>query len=255
MTTALVGYTGFVGATLDRMLNPTARFRSTNIDDIRGQSFEHVICAGVQAKKWWANLYPDEDWAGITRLLDALASVKSDRFTLISTIDVYPEPRYVDENTSIIMAGHHPYGLNRLKIEWQIRECFSRVVILRLPALFGPGLKKNVIFDMLTNNQLDKVHPDSMFQYYDTRRLAGDISRAWEYKIDLINVTSEPVATSEIRDRYFLDKQLRASSMVPIVYDMRSLYDYLWNGSGGYLYSLEQVMRDLGDYLRSIKYL
>ena len=89
MKTALIGYTGFVGATLDTSLNPSFRYRSTNIDEIRGESFDHVICAGVQAMKWWANLHPAEDLAGIEKLLGALAEVKADRFTLISSIDVY----------------------------------------------------------------------------------------------------------------------------------------------------------------------
>ncbi|OYU41768.1 MAG: hypothetical protein CFE44_27865, partial [Burkholderiales bacterium PBB4] len=97
MKPALIGYTGFVGATLDVALAPTHRYRSTNIDEIRGESVDRVICAGVQAMKWWANLHPDEDLSGIARLLDPLTEVKADRFTLVSSIDVYPAPRLVDE--------------------------------------------------------------------------------------------------------------------------------------------------------------
>jgi nucleoside-diphosphate-sugar epimerase len=253
MNTALIGYTGFVGATLDEMLSPDARYRSTNIDDIRGQSFEHVICAGVQAKKWWANLHPEDDWRGISRLLNALESVTADRFTLISTIDVYPAPRDVDEDSVIPLEGHHAYGLHRLKAEEWLRNRFPSVAILRLPGLFGPGLKKNVIFDMLTDNQLDKVHPDGVFQYYDTRRLSADIARVWELGIGLLNVSSEPVATSLIRDQLFPTKKLGASGPAPAGYDMRSLHAKSWGGAGGYLYSREQVMADLGDWLATIR--
>ncbi|MFD0892775.1 NAD(P)-dependent oxidoreductase [Luteolibacter ambystomatis] len=247
--TALIGHTGFVGSTLADALSPSHRYRSTDIDNIRGQSFGHVICAGVQAKKWWANLHPEEDKAGIARLLEALAEVRADRFTLISTIDVYPAPRDVDEDSPIPVEGHHAYGLNRLDAEERIRGLFPRVSILRLPGLFGPGLKKNVIYDMMHDNELHKVHPGGVFQYYDTRRLAADIGHVWERGIDLLNVSSEPVATSEIRDRFFPERLLGGEGPPPAGYDMRSKHAAEWGGSNGYLYSKEQVLDDLGDWL------
>lgn len=247
--TALIGYTGFVGSTLDWALSPSHRYRSTNIEEMKGESFDHVICAGVQAMKWWANLHPEEDMAGIQKLLSVLAEVKAERFTLISSIDVYPAPRGVDENSPIDKVGHHAYGLNRLYVEEWVRENFPRVAVLRLPGLFGPGLKKNVIFDMMHDNNLDKVHPDGVFQYYDTRRLAGDIEAVWANGISLLNVSSEPVGTSEIRDRFFPGKQLGGSGPAPASYDMRSIYDGIWKGGDGYLYSKDQVLAQMGDWL------
>jgi len=251
MTTALIGYTGFVGSTLDAAISPTHRYRSTNIDEIRGQSFDHVICAGVQAKKWWANLHPEEDLEGIKKLLEPLEEVKAGRFTLVSTIDVYPAPRGVDEDSVISVDGHHAYGLNRLIAEERIRELFPEVAILRLPGLFGPGLKKNVIYDMLHDNELHKVHPGGVFQYYDTRRLAADIARAWGLGIGLLNVSSEPLGTSEIRDHFFAGKELGGTGPAPAGYDMRSKHAAGWDGIDGYLYSKEQVLGDLGELLAS----
>lgn len=252
MTTALIGYTGFVGATLDAAISPTHRYRSTDIDGIRGKAFDHVICAGVQAKKWWANLHPEEDLAGINRLLDALQEVEAARFTLVSTIDVYPAPRSVDEDSSIPTEGHHAYGLNRLLVEERIAGVFPETAILRLPGLFGPGLKKNVIYDMMHDNDLHKVHPGGVFQYYDTRRLSEDIGRAWEAGISLLNISSEPIATSEIRDRFFAGKSLGAEGPPPAGYDMRSKHAAALGGADGYLYSKEQVMGDLADWLGTV---
>ncbi len=249
MKTALIGYTGFVGGVLHQALQPDHLFRSTNIDEIRGQSFDHIICAGVQAMKWWANLHPEEDRAGINRLLEPLAEAKAERFTLISSIDVYPSPRGVDESTVIDRTGHHAYGLHRLEVEDRIRELFPRVAILRLPGLFGPGLKKNVIFDLIHDNGLDKVHPDGVFQYYDTRRLAADIETVWSNGIELLNVSSEPLGTSEIRDHFFPGKELGGQGPAPASYDMRSLHAPHWGGNGGYLYSRERMLGDLGDWL------
>jgi nucleoside-diphosphate-sugar epimerase len=249
MKTALIGYTGFVGATLNQALQPSHRYRSTDIDEIRGQEFDHVICAGVQAMKWWANLHPQEDMAGIQRLLDALAEVKAQRFTLISSIDVYPVPREVDEKTMIDKAGHHAYGLHRLLVEEWVRDHFLNVAVMRLPGLFGPGLKKNVIYDMMHDNGLEKVHPDGVFQYYDTRRLPGDIEKVWQADIALLNVSAEPIATSDIRDHFFPGKVLGGSGPAPAGYDMRSIHADTWEGQNGYLYSKSQVLGQMENWL------
>ena len=148
----LIGYTGFVGSQLDRDREFDHRYRSTDIDLINGRGYDHVVCAGVQAVKWWANQNPEEDWAGIEKLLKALETVHAERFTLISTIDVFNPPRGVNEQSEIEREGHHVYGLHRLMIEEWVTDRFPNVAILRLPGLFGPGLKKNVIFDMMNNH-------------------------------------------------------------------------------------------------------
>ena len=249
MIDSLIGHTGFVGGNLLAKRSYDLLYRSTNIDSIRGKSFGHIVCAGVQAMKWWANLHPEEDMAGIERLLSPLSEVKADRFTLISTIDVYPAPLNVDEDTAIDREGHHAYGLHRLIVEERIRQLFPRVVILRLPGLFGPGLRKNVIYDMITDNNLDKVHSAGVFQYYDLRHLADDIDKAWERGIDLLNLSSGPLGTAEIRDLFFPGKELGTSGPAPARYDMKSKHAAAWGGIDGYLYNKQQVVENLADWL------
>ncbi len=249
--TSLIGHSGFVGGNLLANRSYDFVYRSTDIDTIRGRTFEHVVCSGVQAMKWWANLHPEEDKAGIERLLNPLSEVKTERFTLISTIDVYPAPREVDEDSDIERKGHHAYGLHRLEVEDWVKARFPQSLILRLPGLFGPGLKKNVIFDMMHDNNLDKVHPGGVFQYYDLRRLADDIDKAWQRGIGLLNISSEPLGTAEIRDRFFPGKELGGSGAAPAGYDMRSKHANMWGGVDGYLYSKEQVIADLGDWLET----
>lgn len=251
--TSLIGHSGFVGGNLLAKRSYDSLYRSTDIEMIRGKSFDHLVCAGVQAMKWWANLHPAEDQAAIDRLLRQLAEVEAKRFTLISTIDVYATPREVDEDSFIEREGHHVYGLHRLEVEDWVKQQFPQVLILRLPGLFGPGIKKNVIYDMLNNNGLEKIHPDGVFQYYDLRRLADDIDRAWELKIDLLNLSTGQLATSEIRDRFFPGKELGGTGPAPASYDMRSKHAGGWGSADGYLYSEEQVADDLAGWLDQIK--
>jgi len=249
MSTALIGYSGFVGSNLLARRSYASMYRSSNIETIRGQAFEHIVCAGVQAMKWWANLHPDEDRAGIRRLLEPLAAASAKRFTLISTIDVYPVPREVDEESAIERLGHHAYGLHRLELEDWIRDRYPEVLILRLPGLFGPGLKKNVIFDLLHDNGLEKVHPGGVFQYYDLRRLADDIDRAWELGLSTLNVSTEPLGTGEIRERFFPAREIGGTGPAPAGYDMHSKHAAAWGGEHGYLYGKAQVVADLGEWL------
>lgn len=249
--TSLIGHTGFVGSNLLAMRSYDSLYRSTDIDTIRGNSFDHVVCAGVQAMKWWANLHPEEDKAGINRLLEPLSKIQTRRFTLISTIDVYPVPRGVDEDTAIEHEGHHAYGLHRLEVEDWVKQQFPEVLILRLPGLFGPGIKKNVIFDMMHDNNLDKIHPDGVFQYYDLRHLADDIDRAWELGMELLNLSTGQLATSEIRDIFFPGKELGGTGPAPASYDMCSKHAGAWGGTDGYLYSKENVLSDLGDWFEN----
>jgi hypothetical protein len=102
---------------------------------------------------------------------------------------------------------------------------------------------------MMHDNGLEKVHPDGVFQYYDTRRLPGDIEKVWQADIALLNVSAEPIATSDIRDHFFPGKVLGGSGPAPAGYDMRSIHADTWEGQNGYLYSKSQVLGQMENWL------
>src|SRR5205823_4842665 len=142
------GHTGFVGSTLGRQHAFEACFNSTNIDDIRGRRFDLVVCAGVRAEKWKANIDPTGDAAGIARLQGALDEVAAARFVLISTVDVFARPTGVDEDSPVDTSTVHAYGRHRRALEEYAAGRFDATVV-RLPGLYGRGLKKNIIYDLL----------------------------------------------------------------------------------------------------------
>jgi hypothetical protein len=47
---------------------------------------------------------------------------------------------------------------------------------VRLPALFGPGLKKNVVFDFLHANRSTSCTRTGASSFYDLARLTADSS-------------------------------------------------------------------------------
>src|SRR6185312_10192324 len=154
MRAALIGYTGFVGGNLLRDYPFAGRYRSTNIERIAGNHYDLIVCAGAPAAKWKANQDPQADRACLGRLMAALELVKTQRFVLISTVDVYGQVNGVDENCP--PSGATAYGRHRLELEQFVRQRFQSLIV-RLPALFGPGLKKNAIYDLLYNNQIEKI--------------------------------------------------------------------------------------------------
>lgn len=145
----LIGHTGFVGSTLARLRSFDACFNSSNIEDLTGQECEIVVCAGVSATMWLANNDPESDWAAIDRLLTALRGAQIRQLVLISTIAVFDDAAAgYDENTARYETKT-PYGRHRRQLEEAVTDCFEHVLIMRLPALFGNGLKKNFIYDLL----------------------------------------------------------------------------------------------------------
>jgi hypothetical protein len=64
-----------------------------------------------------------------------------------------------------------------------------------------------------------------------------------------LHVATEPVSTGEIVGRFFPGAPVTPREGTGARYDMRTRYDALFGGSGGYIQSKEQVLADLGTYL------
>ncbi len=250
MRRALIGYSGFVGGNLLDSTIFTDLYNSKNIAAIAGESFDEIICAGAPAAMWIANSKPEEDWENIQRLLTLLRSVKCSRMTLISTVAVFKNPNYVTEDNEVNLEGLLSYGVHRFKIEEFMQNHFETLT-LRLPGLFGKGLKKNVIYDFLNKNQLNQINSKSVYQYYNLAHLWQDINRARENNISLIHLTSEPVSVAGLAKEVFGIEFAKDNGKSPIQFDIRSKYDYIWGGRGGYLYDKITVLREIKHFVTS----
>lgn len=249
---ALIGHTGFVGGNLLRNNTFEGLYNSKNIEDIQNKNYNLIICAGVPAEKWRANRESEKDRENIGRLMKNLENVTADEFILISTIDVYPNPRGVNEDTVINKRLLSPYGLNRRLLEEFVQRKFNSTII-RLPGLFGRGLKKNFIFDMINKKNLDKTHQDSVFQYYSIERLWGDIIKTKSIGTKLINIATEPISTKEISRKIFrFEFKNNLQGPAPI-YNVRTKYANKWDEKVNYLYGKEVILGDLTQFVRRIK--
>lgn len=250
MKRALIGHTGFVGSNLKRQGEFTHLFNSSNVGDMRGERFDEIVCAGVSAVKWLANKEPERDWQGIGALLDVLGAVEADRFTLISTIDVYPDASLALDETHPLPADEgQPYGRHRLAVERFVAERFADVLVARLPALFGHGLKKNVVFDLLTGNQTDRINPATVFQWYPLDRLTRDLAAARRDGLRLVNLFPEPLATADILARLFPDATVGPAATPAPHYRLRTAHASTFGGREPYLMPADAVMDDLARFV------
>lgn len=144
----LIGYSGFVGQNLDGS-EYDLRFNSNNSHELEGKSFDTLVCAGVSGYKTLANRFPENDKRAISELMGRLSNVKCNKFVLISTIDVMPENGGKFEDAELTQTGVHPYALHRIHMEEFVKRQFDNPTIIRLPGIFGKGLKKNFIFDLM----------------------------------------------------------------------------------------------------------
>jgi nucleoside-diphosphate-sugar epimerase len=242
---ALIGHTGFVGSNLDRQGAFDARFNSRNVADLAGREYDEIWCAGIQAVKWWANQNAAEDWRRIEALLDALKSVQARRFVLFSTVDVFRSPLAVDEHTTPEHEGLHAYGLHRLRVEEWVKERFPQHLVVRLPGLFGEGLKKNVIYDMMSGNNIEAIQKEAVFQFYDLARLTVDVDVARSGGCDLVHFATEPVSVADVATSAFgITLPSRPCKSVPR-YDVRTVYAGLWGREGHYLQDRDEMLRGI----------
>ncbi|MCZ7586756.1 MAG: pyridine nucleotide transhydrogenase [Deltaproteobacteria bacterium] len=249
MTSALIGFTGFVGGSVASQRSFDEYYRSTNIEDMAGRSYELVVCCGAPGVKWLANKEPEKDLAAIRRLMSALGQIRSRVVVLVSTVDVYPLPRGVDELTPIDPETVAPYGKHRLLLERFVAERFERFHVMRLPGLFGPGLKKNAIYDLLNDHQTEKIDHRAVFQFYSTERLWADIERVVDAGLPLVNWSTEPVSVAEMALKSFAIDFRQETDAAPARYDMRTAHAARFGQSGSYIYSRDEVLTDLRRYV------
>jgi hypothetical protein len=247
---ALIGHTGFVGAQLRAAGGFTQFFNSSSIESMRGRSYEEVVCAATPSAKYLANQDPEADRAAIGRLLAVLETVRTQRFTLISTVEVYPDPSQpLDESSDLTDLSNHPYGAHRLEVEKFVAARFPVHHIVRLPALFGDGLKKNALFDLLHDYQVEKLNPLGIHQWYPTRRLAGDLARITAAGLQLVNLVTEPLPIAAVIARFFPDTAVGPAAEPAPRYGLRTRHAALFGGTPPYVMGVGTVLAAMTDFI------
>ena len=252
MRSALVGSTGFVGGNLLRQTRFDDTFHSTDIAGIRGRSYDLLVCAAAPAEKWKANKEPERDLANLESLMGHLAEVRAAHVVLISTVDVFAVPIEVDEETPVDPAAATAYGRHRYRLEEFLRGRFD-TTCLRLPGLYGEGLKKNIIYDLLHRNALDAVCADSVYQFYGLGRLWRDVETARSHHLPLVHLATEPVSVRDVAREAFGIAFENPKATHAARYDFRTRFAALFGGSGGYVESRAAVLAGIRDFVAAAR--
>ena len=147
----LVGSTGFVGGNLLAKHTFAAECHSSDITAQYGTRPDLCVYAGVPAAMFLANADPEADLAVMRAARENIRQIAPKRLVLISSIAVLADSRGVYEDSPAQgTEGLPAYGKNRLQLERWVREDFPDALIVRLPALYGAGIRKNFLFDLHT---------------------------------------------------------------------------------------------------------
>lgn len=242
---ALIGYTGFVGGYLSRQMDFEAMYHRSSIEWMKESKFSLVVCAGLPAEKWRANQNPEEDRDNMLRLMSTLERVEAERFVLISTIDVYRAKGICDETS--VPAPEHAYGVNRRALEQFVEKRFPKHHIVRLPAMFGQGLKKNALFDLLQGVEKVGVNRLSAFQWYDVGWLWEDLKDIIAQEVRVANLFTPPIAMEDLAARFFPLASFDESADV-ISYQHRTV-----RTQSGYIHSADRVWMAMAAFISRLQ--
>lgn len=248
LRTALIGHTGFVGSNIAAAHAFDDVYNTSNIDDIVGQEYDLVVSAAARADSHRINAHGDEDRAEIDAYVDLLSKVGIGKLVLASTVCVYPGDTSPDEATPLSEEGLTPYGANRLHMERRLGDLFDLLPV-RLPQLYGRGIKKGIVYDLMNDYRVEFIRPDGRFQYYDLRRLWDDVAVALEAGVEALNI-STPAVTSETIAREVFGRDISGhtfdtpESPFSRMYtrDMRTRHAALFGGPEGYLMTAEEAV-------------
>lgn len=251
MKNCLIGYSGLIGSTLLKSNNFDYLYRKSDIYKIKNNKFDFVICAGAPAEKWKANLNPLEDSKNINLLINNLKNISARRFILISTVDVFKNPIGVYETSRTSIKKNNAYGKNRRLLEIFVRNKFNNHNIIRLPALVGDGLKKNALFDIKNNNNINLIDSRNSYQFYPLKNLWKDITKTLELKKKVMHLTSEPISIKSIYTLILKKKYENHVLKKPIAYDFKSIHSENFYGLKNYQYNKTYILKSILNYLKN----
>lgn len=157
MKIAVVGSSGFVGKALCRNFKnydyEVFEITRKNYDKYKSLEYDVLINTAMPSKRFWALNNPIDDVKEtITKTAELFYEWKYKKFIQISSL-------------SAKIQLDIPYGVHKKAAEVLV-ENKSNTLILRLGALYGEGLDKSALFDLIQHNKI-YVDINSEYNYID----------------------------------------------------------------------------------------
>lgn len=166
MKVAIIGASGFVGKKLLKVFTDKGTYEVVPVirnnyeaEKAKGIEYDLIVHSAMPSKRWWAANNPLDDFDATVRLTaDILYNWKHKKLALISSV-------------SARIQTNHPYGRHKHVAEVLTTDFNSNNLIFRLGGLYGEGLNKGVVFDMIEGNEVFMTE-DSAFNYINTETAA-----------------------------------------------------------------------------------
>lgn len=142
---AVFGANGFVGKSIYRALVATGKYQVIPVtretySEHAGKFYNIVINSAMPGARFWAKKNPDKDFVEtVQKTANLLYDCAFDKFVQISTVSVRHQPDTI-------------YGRHKLAAETLCNH--GNNLIIRLSSMFGEGLKKGVLIDMLNGQNV-----------------------------------------------------------------------------------------------------
>ncbi len=175
---AIIGAEGMVGSDLVRYLENSFQITPITKENYRayiGTSFEVVVNANGNSRRFWANQHIFEDFlASTASVYQSIVDFSCKTYIYISSPDVYEnhtKPIYTKENSIIHPQYLAPYGFHKYVSELIVKKYMAKFFILRCSMLLGTNLKKGPFFDIVHGNPLF-ISSASKLQLITTRAVS-----------------------------------------------------------------------------------
>jgi len=174
----IIGGGGLLGSNLREYFSKSAEVDSIekdNYDSKIGSSYDVLINANGNSKRFWANIHPFEDFEASTRSVHkSLFDFTFKKYIYFSSIDVYLDHSGIattKEDAARDAGKRPPYSFHKWLSEQIVRNYAENHLILRLSVLLGRGLRKGIVYDLLHDKPLF-VTPESRLQHITTEEVA-----------------------------------------------------------------------------------
>tara|TARA_B100000795_G_C22729974_1_gene410964 strand:+ start:104 stop:868 length:765 start_codon:yes stop_codon:yes gene_type:complete len=174
----LIGGSGLIGSGFTRYLKekkiPFKNLNRENKKKFFNKKCDLVIdCNGNGSKRFGINNLQEDFISSVTTVVENLFKIKFKKYLYISTCQVYENLKnknFTKENFFSDINNINTYGFNKLIAESYVKKHASQYLIVRLPYVIGPGLKRNPFFDLLNDNKsylslqskINCIHTDSI---------------------------------------------------------------------------------------------
>ena len=157
-----------------------------NYDSNIGKTFDILLNANGNSKRFWANKNPQDDFlASTVSVYQSIFDFSCERYIYISSPDVYEDhasPDYTKENQEIDPRNLQPYGFNKYLAELIVKKYRKKYLILRSSMMLGADLKKGPFYDIVHSNPLF-VTSETRLQLISTHALAEIVKTLLEKQV------------------------------------------------------------------------